>query len=157
VSTPEIAVLAGKANAADPDRAAAEWVLGIGGRIATDEGKFTKMAELPEKPFQITAIDLNAAGSKATDVGARNLSGLTGLTWLSLEGTDVSDAGLVHLEGLTNLTTLILNGTPVGDAGLERLKGLTKLTSLGLIETKVTAQSVADLKKALPNCDIRSP
>lgn len=40
---------------------------------------------------------------------------------------------------------------------LEHLEGLTILTSLSRRSTKVTAQSIADLKEALPNCEIIGP
>ncbi|MDH3585248.1 MAG: hypothetical protein OER86_13640 [Phycisphaerae bacterium] len=43
----------------------------------------------------------------------------------------------------------------VSDAGLKHLKGLTKLTKLDLSRTNVTAQGIADLKKVLPECDIK--
>jgi hypothetical protein len=45
--------------------------------------------------------------------------------------TLITDAGLVHLAGLTNLKTLYLFRTQITDAG------------------------VAELKKSLPNCEIR--
>ena len=40
------------------------------------------------------------------------------------------------------------------DAGLKELKDLKQLTSLYLGGTKVTADGVADLQKALPGCQI---
>ena len=47
-----------------------------------------------------------------------------------------------------------LGHTKVTDAGLKELKDLKQLTSLNLAETKVTADGVADLQKALPGCKI---
>ena len=42
----------------------------------------------------------------------------------------------------------------ITDAGLVHLKGMTNLQSLDLGGTKITDAGVADLKKALPNCEI---
>jgi len=35
------------------------------------------------------------------------------------------------------------------------LKGMTSLNALGLYNTKITDAGVADLQKALPNCEIQ--
>ena len=60
----------------------------------------------------------------------------------------------MHLKGLAKLQDLGL-GNGVTDAGLVHLKGLTNLTNLILpYHTQVTDAGVAELKKALPNCDI---
>lgn len=40
------------------------------------------------------------------------------------------------------------------DAGLAHLKPLTNLTKLELYHTKVTAVGIADLRRALPKCEI---
>ena len=93
---------------------------------------------------------------------------MVGLVMVSLPNTpdvtQVTDADLVHLKGLTNLELLSVGGTlltdaggsaQVTDAGLVHLKGLTNLTNLILpYHTQVTDAGVAELKKALPNCDI---
>ena len=49
---------------------------------------------------------------------------------------------------------LNLLNTGVTDAGLKELAVLTKLTSLDLSQTKVTADGVKELQKALPKCKI---
>ena len=45
----------------------------------------------------------------------------------------------------------------VKELGKAKLKALMKLTELHLEKTKVTAQGVANLKKALPKCEIKGP
>ena len=52
------------------------------------------------------------------------------------------------------VTGVNLGGAQVTDAGLKGLKDLKQLTSLNLEGTKVTADGVADLQKALPGCKI---
>jgi formylglycine-generating enzyme required for sulfatase activity/Leucine-rich repeat (LRR) protein len=67
-----------------------------------------------------------------TDADLKELAGLKNLTMLDLKYTNVTDAGLKELAGLTNLTTLDLSGTKVTDAGLKELASLTNLTTLDL-------------------------
>ena len=46
-------------------------------------------------------------------------------------------------------------GTQITDAGLVQLKGLTKLQSLDLSGCEnITDTGIAELQKALPNCEI---
>ena len=63
----------------------------------------------------------------------------------------------MHLKGLTSLWKRVLDGPHVTDSGLVRLKGLTKLKGLNLSFAQVTDAGVAELRKALPNCEIRCP
>ena len=125
--------------------------------------------------------DLNLSSTKVTDAGLVHLKALTNLQDLNLSFTKVTDAGLVHLAGmnLKSLTppkeamtdlglkyylaaverpsTLSLGKWKITDAGLVHLKGLTKLQELDLHNTKITNAGIADLQKALPNCQIRKP
>ena len=48
------------------------------------------------------------------------------------------------------------NDTKFTDAGLKDIAKLQKLTFLELGDTKITDEDAAELKKALPKCDIRS-
>ncbi len=100
---------------------------------------------------------LGIGNEQVTEVGLEHLRGLTNLHRLFLGNTQVTDAGLEHLRGLTNLRLLFLNNTQVTDAGLEHLSGLTNLQILELENTRVTATGVTDLRKALPDCQIRWP
>jgi Leucine-rich repeat (LRR) protein len=100
------------------------------------------------------------------------LAGVTGLQTLSLSGTLVRD--LSPLAQMTKLQRLDLVGTLVSDvtpltgavqlrelyltdthvANVAPLEHLTDLRTLGLVYTDVTNEQVAELKKALPYCDI---
>ena len=73
---------------------------------------------------------------------------------LKLMSLKITDAGLEHLKGLTSLQTLTLARTKITGAGLVHLKGLTKLRLLGVVQTQVSDAGVADMRKALPNCEI---
>lgn len=96
-------------------------------------------------------------GPEITDAGLADLQGLTGLLGLSLDNTRVTDAGLLRLQGLTNLQAIILDNTQITDAGLVHLKGLTALRWLRLDKTQVTHAGPAQLRKALPKCQIYGP
>ena len=128
---------------------------------------------------QVIQVDLR--GSPVTDKELVHLKRLTKLQDLNLSSTKVTAAGLVHLAGmnLKSLTlpkeattdlglkyylaaverpsTLSLGKWKITDAGLVHLKGLTKLQELDLHNTKITNAGIADLQKALPNCQIRKP
>jgi hypothetical protein len=103
----------------------------------------------------LTGLQTLSIGSdKIIDAGLVHIKELTNLQKLDLSGNKITDAGLVHLEGLTYLLSLELYGTKITDAGLVYLKGLTNLTFLTLSK-EVTDAGLAELRKALPDCDIR--
>ena len=91
----------------------------------------------------LTRLDLGSGPGKwpwensnaISDVSS--LSGLTGLTWLSLSGNAVVNVS--PLAGLTGLTYLNLQGNPLTD--VSPLAGLTNLTELYLALTPLTEAS----------------
>ncbi|MGE3806601.1 MAG: hypothetical protein AB7K24_18190 [Gemmataceae bacterium] len=88
---------------------------------------------------------------------------------LDLSGTRVTDAGLRHMlgpDGLVRLEELHLANTDISDAGLAALKGLPQLRMLDLGNSvtvqgtvvagvRVTAEGVANFRKARPHCLVR--
>ena len=109
-----------------------------------------------EDGLGIAARERDAGGTakRAIRVGDRVAVRVAVGKALGLGGTKVSDAGLAQLSGIKLLAWLDLNNTPVTDAGLEHLAGLKALAALYLSKTKVTAAGVAKLAKALPKCKI---
>ena len=57
---------------------------------------------------------------------------------------------------LGNVIELILTDTQITDEGLKELAKLQNLDFVSLWDTQITRAGVDDLKKALPNCLIRS-
>ena len=80
----------------------------------------------PEHLAAITRLDIAYRG--ITSLKSGDFNGLTGLTWLTLEGNSISD--IASLKGLTALTYLNLGGNSISD--IASLKGLTALTELYL-------------------------
>jgi WD40 repeat protein/serine/threonine protein kinase len=144
------AVPTGKETATtDPDRAAAEWVLSVGGTATIRlENQISQQVAppqaLPSKDFQLVQVELFAR-QQADDAGLRKLRGLQHLAGLGLVGTSVTDAGLKELKDL-RLTSLYLSSKKVSDSGLVDLKVLTTLESLGLEGTSVTDTGLKELK-----------
>jgi hypothetical protein len=101
---------------------------------------------------RIDVIKLNF--SEITDGEANQLSRLTNLTSLSIDGTDVTDAGLAHLSRLSSLKVLSLESTAITDNGLTHLSRLANLKDLSLRHTAATATGAEKLRKALPQCRI---
>jgi hypothetical protein len=67
----------------------------------------------------------------------------------------VSDAGLARLRALPRLEKLYLSGLGLTDAALPDLKGLTRLRELDLTGTRVSGKGAAELRQALPRCQVR--
>jgi hypothetical protein len=66
----------------------------------------------------------------------------------------VTDAGLKEIAALKELRKLGLAGTKVSDKGFHELAKMTQLESLYLNYTNVTKAGAAEIKKALPKCEI---
>jgi len=105
-----------------------------------------------DKEGKVIGVFLSA--KPLTDASLVHLKGLTTLEELNLCETQITDAGLVHLKELKNLTFLSVAYTQITDVGLVHLKGLTKLEKLELLGVKPSDAGVAELQKALPNCEI---
>jgi internalin A len=133
------------ARADDAEDRAVEVVKKLGGEVTRDETKDGR---------PVVKVDL-ARKRQVTDAGLEELAALKGLTTLDLSGTRVTNAGLKEVAALKGLTTLRLSdNSRVTDAGLKELAALKGLTTLRLGESGVTAEGVAQLKKALPNCSV---
>jgi Leucine-rich repeat (LRR) protein len=95
-------------------------------------------------------------GGQVTDAALAHLNRLTGLQELYLDGSQITDAGLADLQGLIGLRWLWLNRTQITDDGLVHLQALTGLQELWLLRTQVTDAGPAQLRQALPNCQIKT-
>ncbi len=108
----------------------------------------TQVSDLsPLKQMKLTL--LNCGATKVADLSP--LKGMP-LTNLKCYTTQVSD--LSPLQGMS-LTILSCGNTKVTD--LSPLTGMPTLVTLDVNNLKVTAESIATLKKALPNCKIEWP
>lgn len=100
-------------------------------------------------PSDVTALELS--GTRVSDHGLSNLSGLTELSRLELDNTDISDNGIAQLLRLSlpNLKELNLNSTRVTDVGVALTCEL-HLHHLRLEDTVITNESV----RALRSCPV---
>jgi hypothetical protein len=94
-----------------------------------------------------------------TDAGLDYLNRLPNIKSLYLKGTAVTGSSFVTTSGFADLELLILSETNVTDAGLAGLSRLTNLRFLQLEDqledAAITANGMKELKRALPNCNIR--
>ncbi|QDU18924.1 protein kinase domain-containing protein [Urbifossiella limnaea] len=135
------------AAAGDPDRAAAEYVVSVGGVVWIDghNRDFLAAADLPKERFTLTLINLG--GPKVTDAGLANFKGCKGLTWIDLGNSPVTAAGLAYFKDCKGLTHLGLGGNAqLTDAGLAHFKDCKGLTKLSLLNTPVTDAGLAHFK-----------
>lgn len=148
-------------NRAERQRRAVAAVRHLGGEVAYSDGGLSWSPEwlrawAREDYFQtVTAVSLMNV-TQVTDADLTHLEGLTGLERLWLHDTQVSDAGLEHLKELNAIQELDLSNTRVSDVGLKHLKGMSSLKRLWLINTHVSDEGVAELRAALPNCNIEA-
>jgi Leucine-rich repeat (LRR) protein len=102
---------------------------------------------------QLTMLVL--VGTQITDAGLKEVAKLQQLTKLDLSYTQITDAGLKEVAKLQLLTWLNLSETQITGASLKELAKLQQLTSLNLMACReITDAGVAELKKALPKCEI---
>ena len=99
-------------------------------------------------------VILNLSGSDVDDDALAEVARLTDLQSLNLDWTPITDAGVAKLAPLEELQALWLNNTHVTDASLTGIARFGKLRRLYLEGTGVTKAGVADLQKALPDCEI---
>ena len=140
----------------------------------TDEGlvdlaKLQNLEKLGLAHTQITDTGLKAVAklqnltflalsfTKITDEGLKEVAKLQKLSVLLLGNTKITDAGLKEVAKLQKLEMLWLRDTKITDEGLKDVAKLQKLTFLDLSNTKITKADVAELKKAMPNCEIEGP
>lgn len=108
---------------------------------------------LPDLP----ALDqLYVRKTPVADADLPHLLRFPRLMHLGLHHTAVTDAGLATVARLPNLKHLHLDGTAVTDAGLDALRACKKLEYLSIANTKVSPAAVAELRKALPRCEVNT-
>ena len=111
--------------------------------------QLTKVPKGLEKLMQLTKLDLSY--NELTDV--KGLEKLTKLTKLDLGINKLTD--VKGLEKLTKLEELDFDFNQLAD--VKSLMKLTRLTELVLVDNPtLTKAQIAELKKALPKCDIYS-
>jgi hypothetical protein len=140
----------GQALSADPDRRAAQWVLGSGGTIRIDwqDQDIKSSAELPKQGFRLTWVDLRD-NKQVDDAGLASFKTCKNVSGLFLGNTQVTDTGLAYFKECKNLKSLHLNGTQVGDAGLAHFKDCRDLIGLYLSGTQVTDVGLAQFKDCM--------
>jgi hypothetical protein len=160
-----IDVLAGTLPA--PDASALKALADAGGTVRTLSKNNAALAvdlshagEACERAFPqldrlaADVLWLDLKGTTVTDAQLRVLPKLKNLQRLHLERTAVTDAALAQVKLCTQLTYLNLYGTKVTDAGLRQLSGLSALAHLYVWQSAVTPAGIAELRKALPGCEV---
>jgi len=119
-----------------------------GGQITGDGlAAFTDLPALRRLTFDTAPLN---------DAGLKYLAGTKLTDLMLLNCPNVGDDGLKTLAAIATLTNLNLYKCGVGDGGLKSLSAAKNLKTLNVSGTKVTAEGVATLRKALPDCAITS-
>lgn len=130
------------------------------------------------KHSHLEVVFLGHGAQGVSDNGLKHLEGCTALRTLVLSGTKVTDRGLGYLRGCTEMAELHLNDTKVGAQhltwitdmrrlqhlelrqtqvgrlGLARLAKLGSLRRLVISSPHLDAADLADLRIALPHCQV---
>ena len=88
------------------------------------------------------------------DADLASFKDCTNVKNLLISCPQVGNAGLAHFKDCANLTSLDISGIAVSDACIDTLKRFTKLKTLQAKKTKLTADGVKAIQKALPGCRI---
>jgi hypothetical protein len=155
---------------ADPDRRAAEHILGLGGRVRVKHPEdslqwIDSLARLPAGPPILHAaewldtatiddecfkrlapcaqlVSVTVQHVQLSNQQLELLGRLTQLRDLGLDKVGMSDEALKHLGALTNLENLYLLGNPLTGEGLDDLAGLENLKLLNLWSTRLSGRGL---------------
>jgi outer membrane protein assembly factor BamB len=128
--------------------------LNIAGNAVKNDGLklLARFPELREVDLSILAVD---------DKGLAHLPAVKKLDWLNVRysegfgGVIITNAGIKSLGKVPGLKSLDLTGAKrITDACVEDLTKLENLTTLKLPGSGISAEGVARLQKALPNCHV---
>jgi len=128
--------------------------LTFGDHLITDAG-LKHLANLKKLTYLNVCWPDKKRGGTISDKGLEEIAKVSSLETLDLRATQITDAGLSKLQGLSKLKELKLGNTAITDQGLANLQSIKSLTKVNLFNCKaVTAKGIADLKKALPDCQV---
>ncbi|WPU92272.1 c-type cytochrome domain-containing protein [Mucilaginibacter sabulilitoris] len=100
-----------------------------------------------KKPIMLDVTLPANSGIKMADIQADLMPLAKNIIWLNLSGNNFTDKDLAILRSFTNLEKLRIEKNPVTDGVSADLLSLKHLQAVNLNETKITGQTVANLKK----------
>jgi serine/threonine protein kinase/Leucine-rich repeat (LRR) protein len=140
----------------EPNRTAAEGVIGLGGTVSIrakdrpEERPIKSAAELPAELFQVTRVSLAGVaqplGQTLDSVALLIDPDFDRLESVDLSRTTFGDADLPRLTPLASLVDLSLAGTQITDQGLAQWKGPPRLRRLVLDGVPLRGPGLAGLK-----------
>ena len=114
--------------------------------------KFSCLGDLDPYGLQVLTLP---GKNRFTHASMRFVGKLVGLRVLRLPGARITDECLADLFNLTYLEHLDLQNCPIYDEAVPYLARLTSLRTLWLFRTRMSQEGAAELRKQLPDCDIR--
>jgi hypothetical protein len=162
--------------AADPDRAAAEWVLKRKGRLGlTSNATVTTVEQLPKEPFVVHTVEVPnevwrdedleqlapfkmlqhlrlSAQCTITDAGIERFTrspAATHLYSIRLVGSEITDAGVAHFRHCTELASVVFGGPKLTDAVFEKV-ATPKLGAMAFeVSPQLTGHGLRHLKQCV--------
>jgi hypothetical protein len=102
----------------------------------------------------LRVVEINLAGTKATDTDLIALQNFAKLRCLFLGGTEITDAGLKHLRCLSNLRELWIEDTQLSDAVVDDLAALNQLEILFVWNTRISSKGIDRIRAIQPRLQI---
>ncbi len=138
------------------DRAAAEWVLSVGGEVDVKPADniiryhIRHPEALPKGPFRLYGINLT--GKNLTLDGLKLIAALPSIYELRLDGTDLDDAGLEALSPLKEVANFRVPNTKVTESALIHFSSRNRNTSVICLNgIPLTAQGLSKMGPRFPN------
>jgi hypothetical protein len=124
-------------------------------KLALGPGATIEAADLRFLAGSKSLRSLELTMPRADDQWLAAASEIQNLETLMMVETRVTSAGLAPLKSMKFLTQLYLDGcAALDDEAVVALKSLRGLRELGVRRTKISAAAAAELKKALPGCNV---
>jgi len=124
----------------EPDRAAAELVLDLGGKVLVSgtDHDIALAADLPKGPFRLLRITIPKLAKPLTPAELALFKGLTHLEWLSGTGPGFDDATLLAFADSKKLALVYVPYAKITDAGLAIFKDNCTLALLNVDGSTIT-------------------
>lgn len=146
--------------------------------IAASSGKYFTDSQMKNIVHFSNLYSLQLWETDITDESLKYINQFPKLGYLGLDTSKITDTGLAHLEGCSSLRKLSIynnkiNGegvrclinlklislelldTDINDNSIQFIQQMKYLRKLDIRETYISTKGYKELKKSLPNCDIR--
>jgi hypothetical protein len=126
-------------------------------RFSLSEAANEDLAYLASLPGRRKVVEVTLNRPSITDDGMAHLASFPDLNMLVLDDCHITDDGVKRLQDLAHLRCLYIVCTTITDDGVAWLADRQELWMVNLIGTPVSSAKLAELRAALPYCNVVRP